>query len=116
MFCKVCRPCPRKADKSGVFFVGTSNYHKQNLDAHDKSQQNIACMAAKRVAENPSSDPLILMVRCMNREDYKHIERLNTTYHMVKNEQPFVSFELLTFDFLKKQNGVDMGSQYHMSM
>lgn len=69
-------------------------------------------MVAKRVADNPSSSPLNLMARQINEENYKRIERLiNTAYHIVKNEQPFVSFEW-SIDLLKK-NGVDMGSQYH---
>ncbi|ROL44187.1 hypothetical protein DPX16_17839 [Anabarilius grahami] len=51
-------------------------------------------MVAKRVADNPSSGPLNLMARRMNEENYKRNERLvNAAYHIIKNEQPFVSFE-----------------------
>lgn len=113
MFCKVCRQCPRKADKSGVLLLEQAITTSKTSTLTVKANRT---WRAWRLKGLPITlHPLTLMVRCMNKEDYKHIERLNTTYHIVKNEQPFVSFEQ-RIDFLKKQNGVDMGSQYHMSV
>ena len=65
MFCKVCLKFPSTADKSGLFFKGTSF---RKLECHDKSKQHLACMAAKRAADNPSSGALPVLFTKQNAE------------------------------------------------
>ena len=69
MFCEVCLKFPSTADKSGSFCKGTSSFRKQMLECHDKSKQHLACMAAKRAADNPSSGALPVLFAKQNAEE-----------------------------------------------
>ena len=68
MFCEVCLKFLSPADKSSSFFKGTSSFRKQMLECHDKSKHHLACMAAKRVADNPSSGALSVLFTKQNAE------------------------------------------------
>ena len=59
MFCKICRENPKKADKSGSFFVGTVETIAQVSRQVSLSQ----CVAAKKTAITPG--PLDMWMRRM---------------------------------------------------
>ena len=68
MFCEVCLKFLSPADKSSSFFKGTSSFRKQMLECLHKSKHHLACMAAKRAADNPSSGALPVLFTKQNAE------------------------------------------------
>ena len=50
-----------------TFYTGTNNLQKQSLTSHANSRQQLVCVTAKRVVDNPSSGPLTMLVRNFTR-------------------------------------------------
>ena len=53
MHCTMCREFPSLAD-GNAFFMGTSSFRIQNLEANDSSKIHDSCSKAKVAKENPT--------------------------------------------------------------
>lgn len=111
MCCTVCRLFPTRTDKSSAFYIGTNSYRIDSIKSHSSSLPHVACVAAKKRADNPGTGLMDIHIRRVNQEaNSKMAKIIRTAYHVIKQDLPLSTFEHLLL--LQEVNGVDIGASY----